>query len=315
MPALDQAVVFEWVAALFGLIVGSFANVCIHRIPLEQSIAFPASRCPRCLSPIAPWQNLPLVSWLLLSGRCASCRAPISPRYPLVEAAHGLGFGALVHLYSPSPFTAVLFAYFFALVVLALIDWDHQILPDVITLPGILLGMASSLVPGAWVSWRESALTAAGGFLGFLLVARAYESLRGVEGLGMGDWKLAAMLGSFMGAQRLLLIVFLGSLSGMVYGLIGAYRQRADNPEPEEPAMPLEPPPAVEQMTAVPPEEVALNAEPAPSLALGADLAGPPHPSIGAFRLPFGTFLAGSAIFVLFLGDQVLAWYASLFRF
>jgi leader peptidase (prepilin peptidase)/N-methyltransferase len=287
------------VAVVFGLLVGSFANVCIYRIPLEQSIVFPASRCPRCSSAIAPWQNLPVLSWLLLRGKCASCRAPISMRYPLVEGLHGAGFGAVVYTFGVNPFTPVLCALFSSLVILALIDWDHQILPDVITLPGIVLGVLTTFVPGALISWKESILSAVFGFVAFFIVARSYSRFRGIEGLGMGDWKLAAMMGAFLGGRALLLIVFLGSLSGMTFGLVQALRQRR-RLALESAAQPVE---VVDPVVAT--EETVPTGE--------SDSDDEGDGSIARFRLPFGTFLAASAIFVMFRGDAVLFWYSSFF--
>lgn len=298
-------------AGLLGLIVGSFANVVIHRVPLDESIAFPASRCPACRTPIRAWQNVPVVSWLLLGGRCASCRVPISSRYPLVEALHGAGFAALMARFGPTPFTPVLFLLFFALVVLALIDWDHQILPDVITLPGILVGLATTLVPGALVGWRDAALAAAAGYLSFFVVAEGYARLRNIEGLGMGDWKLAAMMGAFLGLRRLLLVVFLASVSGMVYGLFQAFRLRARGervsplPEPEERALEAKSGDSSSSLSS-PTESNDPVEEARP------DDAAPPD-SIGRYKLPFGTFLAGAAILVLFAGDEILFWYGGLF--
>ena len=146
-PVLLVAIFVSFAASLFGLVVGSFANVVIHRLPREESIVFPSSRCPHCGAAIRPWQNIPVLSWLFLRGRCASCREPISPRYPAVELLHGLGFGLVVWTFGPEPFTPLLLLFFFALVVLAFIDWDHQILPNVITLPGILVGLLGSLLP------------------------------------------------------------------------------------------------------------------------------------------------------------------------
>jgi len=280
------AFVAALIAFPFGLIVGSFANVVIHRLPLGESVVFPSSRCPKCRAAIRPWQNLPVISWILLHGRCASCREPISMRYPAIELLHGLGFALVVWRFGPELFTLLLLLFLFAMVVLAFIDWDHQILPDVITLPGILTGIAGSLLPGALIGWREAALAAVFGYLAFLLVAHGYARLRGIEGLGQGDWKLAAMMGAFLGVQRLMLTVFLASLSGMTYGLIQAWRQRR-----EELQLPL----AAEGEDAPP-----LPVEPVP---------------IGKFKLPFGTFLAACALFVLFWGDPILVWYASFFRF
>lgn len=307
MPGFMTSVAFFAALASFpfGLIVGSFANVVIHRLPLGESIVFPPSRCPKCRGAIRPWQNLPVVSWILLRGRCASCRQPISVRYPAVELLHGLGFALIVWKFGPLPFTLLLLLFFFALVVLAFIDWDHQILPDVITLPGILIGLAGSLLSGALIDWKESGLAAGFGYLAFLLVAEGYARLRGIEGLGQGDWKLAAMMGAFLGGQRLMLTVFLASLSGMTYGLIQAWRQRREElrlAEPVEPMPPSAPEPAASDAAASTSE----NSRPAT----------PAEPvSIGKFKLPFGTFLAACAILVLFFGDPILLWYASFFRF
>lgn len=281
------AFVAALIAFPFGLIVGSFANVVIHRLPLGESIVFPASRCPKCRAAIRPWQNLPVISWILLGRRCASCREPISARYPAVELLHGAGFALIVWGFGPELFTLLLLLFFTALVVLAFIDWDHQILPDAITLPGILIGIAGSLLPGALIDWREAGLAAGLGYVAFFLVARGYARLRGIEGLGQGDWKLAAMMGAFLGVQRLMLAVFLASVSGTVYGLIQAFRLRARG----------------EVQT--PPEGEVETPEAPPSAA----------PPIGHYRLAFGTFLAAAAIFVLFLGDPILRWYSRFFRY
>ncbi|MBP6703914.1 MAG: prepilin peptidase [Vicinamibacteria bacterium] len=310
---LSPALVAAGIALLFGLVVGSFANVVIHRLPLEQSIVSPPSRCPRCGAAIRPWQNIPVFSWLFLRGRCASCREPISARYPMVEAVHGLGFGLIVAEFGPFPFTLLLLVFFSAMVILALIDWDHQILPDVITLPGIVVGIAGTFLPGALIDWKESALSALFGYVAFFLVAESYARLRGIEGLGQGDWKLAAMMGTFLGGQRLMLTVFLGSVSGMIFGLIQAWRQRRAEfaAEPLGDALAEVEPLALEVVgpeanEAGPSSPESQPPENAPSVA--------PVP-IGKFRLPFGTFLAASAIFVLFRGDRLLIWYASLFRY
>ncbi|MEO8359974.1 MAG: prepilin peptidase, partial [Vicinamibacteria bacterium] len=157
-PLLALQILAATIACLFGLVVGSFANVVIYRVPLDQSVIFPSSKCPKCGSSIRFWQNVPVISWCFLKGRCANCRNPISVRYPIVEAIHGVGFAIVVLQYGLYPFTPVLLAFFSALVILAFIDWDHQILPDVITLPGILVGVFSTLLPGALIEWREAAI-------------------------------------------------------------------------------------------------------------------------------------------------------------
>jgi leader peptidase (prepilin peptidase)/N-methyltransferase len=218
LEALLEPPVFALVALVFGLVIGSFANVCIHRLPLGLSIVTPRSRCPRCGHEITALENVPVLSWLALRGRCRGCRAPISVRYPLVEAANGAGYAALAACFGPSPRTVVLMLFFTALVVLGLIDFDHQILPDAITLPGVAVGLLASLLPGAPTP-LDSAVSAAVGYLAFWAVAASYRRLRGVEGLGQGDWKMVAMLGAFLGWQPMLLTVFFAALSGTLVGV------------------------------------------------------------------------------------------------
>ena len=139
----------EAVVFILGLLIGSFINVCIYRVPRQESIVFPASHCPSCEQPIQPYDNIPILSFLLLRGRCRSCRAPISWRYPLVEWVHGLGYLFILHQFGPS-FAAVVYALFFSsLMAVTFIDLSHQIVPDVITLPGMVLGLlaASTILP------------------------------------------------------------------------------------------------------------------------------------------------------------------------
>jgi leader peptidase (prepilin peptidase)/N-methyltransferase len=157
---------------------------------------------------------------LLLRGRCRACRAPISWRYPAVEAANGLLWLALAYWHGPTPRSFVEMALFSALLVLSLIDLDHQLLPDVITLPGVAIGLAASFLPGSPVTPLQALLAAAGGWLAFAAVAKAYEKTRGIEGLGQGDWKLAALLGAFLGWQKMLLTVLLASMAGTLVGLL-----------------------------------------------------------------------------------------------
>lgn len=218
---------WEWGAAVLGLIVGSFSNVCIHRLPRRESVTTPPSRCPGCGALIRPWDNVPLLSYLVLGGRCRACKRRISPRYPLVEAASGGLYWALAAAFGPSPRALVLMAFASALLILGLIDFEHQILPNAITLPGIVVGLLATRLPGWPVGTLQAAAAAAGGYLVFMLVAATYRKARGVEGLGQGDWKLAAMLGAFLGWQQLLLSVFLATLSGSLVGLgLIAFRGR-----------------------------------------------------------------------------------------
>ena len=243
MPAPDPTALleppmFEITALLVGLTVGSFANVCIHRLPRDYepspgllgwlkdvsrqlaSVVYPPSHCPRCGRPIPPWDNVPLLSWLVLRGRCRSCGLPISARYPAVEAANGALWLGLALLHGPRLRTLVEMLFVSALLVLVLIDLEHQLLPDAVTLPGVALGLAASALPGSLVRPLEAGLAAAGGWLAFALVALAWKKLRHIDALGEGDWKMAAMLGAFFGWERLLLTVLLASASGALVGVL-----------------------------------------------------------------------------------------------
>jgi leader peptidase (prepilin peptidase) / N-methyltransferase len=229
---------FETTALLLGLVVGSFANVCIHRLPQDRepasgrfawaidlwrqasSVVHPPSRCPRCGSFIHAWDNVPILSWVALRGRCRACRAPISWRYPAVEAANGLLWLALAVTRGPGAQTFVAMAFVTALLVLALIDLEHQLLPDAVTLPGVAFGLAASALPGSPVRPLESALAAAGGWLAFALVAFTWRKLRHLDALGEGDWKMAAMLGAMLGWESLLLTVLIASASGAIVGVL-----------------------------------------------------------------------------------------------
>jgi len=219
--ALAEAARVLWPALslALGLIVGSFANVCIHRIPLGESVVSPRSRCPSCRAPIAAADNVPLLSYLALRGRCRHCGARIAWRYPAVEGANALLYLGVALRDGLSGQAVVDMALVTALLVLSLIDLDHQILPNVITRPGIALAIAASFALHGARAALGSALAAAAGYLAFALVAFVYRRLRRVEGLGQGDWKLAAMLGAFLGWQKMLLTVFLASLAGTVVGL------------------------------------------------------------------------------------------------
>ena len=202
----------------FGAIVGSFLNVCIYRIPAGLSVVSPASRCPVCETPIRWYQNIPIVSWCLLGGRCSSCKTHISIRYLSIEILNGLLYVLLLYHFGLSS-TSLVFAIFVSsLVVITFIDLDHQIIPNVISLPGIVVGFACSLffLP---LAWQASALgiLLGGGLL--WAVATGYRLLMGAEGMGMGDIKLLAMIGAVLGWQAVLPVVFLGSLVGTVIGV------------------------------------------------------------------------------------------------
>jgi len=216
---LVEPPLWEVTALALGLIVGSFANVCVHRLPRGQSVVTPRSRCPHCDAEIRAWDNVPVVSWLVLLGRCRRCRTPISLRYPAVEAVNGAMYAALAAIHGPSPRTVAAMAFVTALLVLALIDLEHQILPNVITLPGVAIGIAASLLPGSPISWWEAAAAAAGGYAAFWALAALARAYYGEEALGQGDWKLVAMMGAFLGWRLALAGVFLGALLGSAVGL------------------------------------------------------------------------------------------------
>ncbi|GAB4295828.1 MAG: A24 family peptidase [Desulfuromonadia bacterium] len=209
-----------WIIVFFvGASVGSFLNVCIYRIPAGRSVVSPPSSCPACGNRIRWHDNLPVLGWFLLRGRCRDCSAPISLRYPLVEALCGALTVALLLRFGIS-FTFLSFwTLTMSLVVVTFIDLDHQIIPDLITLPGIAAGFLSSfLLP--WLSWKSSLLgiLLGGGVL--LAIANAYELVTKKEGMGGGDVKLLAMMGAFLGWKSIPFILFASSLVGSLIGLI-----------------------------------------------------------------------------------------------
>jgi leader peptidase (prepilin peptidase)/N-methyltransferase len=204
-------------AALLGLTVGSFLNVCIFRLPRRESIVHPGSRCARCDRPLAWFENIPVVSWLALRARCRTCGERISWRYPLVELLTGVMFLAVYLLWGPTVLGVQRTLFGCALLVLFAIDLEHQILPNIITLPGIVVGIAFSLVvpPG----WRDALIGIVLGGLIPYAIAEAYFRLRGHEGLGMGDVKMLAMIGAFLGWKPMLLTLVLASFVGSIIGL------------------------------------------------------------------------------------------------
>jgi leader peptidase (prepilin peptidase)/N-methyltransferase len=248
------------VALLFGLVVGSFLNVVVHRLPRGESIVFPGSRCPSCAAPIRPWDNVPVLSWLLLRGRCRACGARISPRYPALEAATGLVFLALAARYGASLATLLYMAFAAALLAAALIDFDHQIIPDELSLGGLfaglvavpLLAVRAGAEPGQAL-WTSAVGALLGGGLlwsvGFLharvsvLLGRRFPHWPGegeapprpasldywtwFPGMGFGDVKLLAMVGAFLGPAGVLETVFTACFVGLLLGLASAAATRS----------------------------------------------------------------------------------------
>lgn len=203
--------------ALAGLMIGSFLNVCIHRLPRRESIVWPASHCTACNRPLAWFENMPVIGWLALRGRCRTCGSPISVMYPLVEVTTGVVFAGGALVYGLSPLLFVRLAFACALIVLFVIDLQHRILPNAITLPGIAAGFLASLfLPPGWLS-SLIGIAAGGGIL--YALAEAYYRVRGVEGLGMGDVKMLAMIGAVLGWPLMLLTLVLASFAGSLVGL------------------------------------------------------------------------------------------------
>ncbi len=203
---------------VYGAIIGSFLNVCIARLPESRSIVRPPSHCPKCQSAIAWYDNVPILSYLWLVGRCRTCRVRISPLYPAVEILTGALAVALFLRLGPTLAFAGYFAFAAALVVITFIDLDHQIIPDVISLPGIALGLAFSLV-SPLVGPRDAILGVLAGGGTLLAVAWTYQKLRGVEGMGGGDIELLAMIGAFLGWQSIFVTLFVGSVIGSIIGV------------------------------------------------------------------------------------------------
>jgi len=264
---------------LMGLAIGSFLNVCIARIPLDESVVHPRSRCPQCRNPIAGYDNIPVLSWLLLGGRCRNCKKKISIRYPLTEALTGVISGLVYLKFGLGIQWAVYFLFCAALIVLAFIDADHRILPDSITKGGIVAGLALSLlvfldspligrllaIAGAPPSARIVSFTTSliGAIVGGGIlwgVGAAYFRLRGVEGMGFGDVKMMGMVGAFLGAPLAILTIMLGSVVGSIVGIALMRLSGTDR----------------------------------------------------NYELPFGTFLSFGAIASLLYGNEVLIWYFSL---
>jgi leader peptidase (prepilin peptidase)/N-methyltransferase len=268
----------EFVLALvFGLVIGSFLNVVILRLPQGISVSLPRSHCPQCKQLIAWYDNIPVLSYVILGGRCRKCKRKFSIRYPLIEAITGVISVLLCLKFGLTIEWGIFLALSSALIVLAFIDLDHRILPDVITLNGIWIGMLTSAYladPSPIVArlFRAAGLeienphvaafaaSIAGAIVGGGLlwaVAEAYLRLRGIEGMGFGDVKMMAMVGAFLGAPLALLTIMLGSLLGSVIGLI--FIRMADKTR--------------------------------------------------EYELPFGTFLSFAGIVAVLYGEDLIRWY------
>jgi leader peptidase (prepilin peptidase)/N-methyltransferase len=213
-------------AAAFGLCVGSFLNVCIYRLPRGESLVSPGSRCPKCKRPLRWFDNIPVLSWLVLRGRCARCGSPISLQYPVVELVTALVWVAIAWFTPAGWLLASRLVLATALIVLFMIDLEHQLLPNAITLPGIVAGFLFSLVAPPGPADSLIGIVAGGGVL--YAIAAGYYALRKEEGMGMGDVKMLAMVGAFLGWRAVLLTLVLSSFTGAVIGVAMMWAQRGN---------------------------------------------------------------------------------------
>jgi leader peptidase (prepilin peptidase) / N-methyltransferase len=202
---------------LLGLLLGSFMNVCIYRLPRGLSPVRPRSGCPKCGHMLAWYENIPVVSYLVLRARCRKCRTPISPIYPVIELITGAVFLAGYLWYGPGPVLIVRLAFAWAMIALFAIDFEHQILPNVITLPGIVVGVLANVLAGP--GWVNSLIGVAVGAGSLWLVAEIYYRVRHEEGLGMGDVKMLGMIGAFLGWKLVLITLVMSSFLGSIVGV------------------------------------------------------------------------------------------------
>lgn len=206
-------------AFVFGAVVGSFLNVVIHRLPLGRSIVHPGSACPRCKRNIAWRDNVPILSYLVLAGRCRHCGWRIPARYPAVEFISGLAAAAIVWRYGITLQAAWVYAFVSILLVITFIDWAHQIIPDPLSLGGVVLGWTGAAVC-LEISFVESVVGSLIGAGVILLIALIYKSVRKVHGMGGGDVKLMAMIGAFLGWQMIFPVLFVAAFFGSAYGIL-----------------------------------------------------------------------------------------------
>ena len=216
----------ELFLALTGLCIGSFLNVCIYRLPLKRSVVHPRSQCPDCGYALRWYDNVPVLSYATLRGRCRSCARPISIQYPIIEIVTAAVFVLHWYAFGPTILLPVRLVFASALIVLFMIDLEHQILPDVITLPGIVLGVALSLFlpPGPLMSVLGVLL--GGGLL--WAIAEAWLRIRKVDAMGFGDVKMLAMVGAWLGVKMVVLTFVVSSMLGGLIGAVLIGSRRAD---------------------------------------------------------------------------------------
>ena len=206
------------ISTIFGALVGSFLNVCIIRLPKEESIITPGSHCPHCKSPIKFYDNIPMLSYFILKGKCRHCNEPISFQYPLIEGLTAFGSLIIFMRFGPSLSYLFFFSFLAALIVITVIDLYHQIIPDVISIPGIGVGLLGSLIV-PYITFFNSLIGILVGGGSLFLVATVYQWLFKREGMGGGDVKLLAMIGAFLGWKSVILTILLSSFIGSIVGI------------------------------------------------------------------------------------------------
>lgn len=206
------------IVGLLGALIGSFLNVCIYRLPRHESIVWPGSHCPSCSKPIAWYDNVPILGYLMLAGRCRACSVSIPIHYPVVESLNTVGYLAVLWFFGPTTVAVVYAILFSALLLVAGTDLSHKIIPNAVTFPGIVLGLvsAATILPLGLLNGLVGLLVG-GGILWLLAWASPY--LFGKEGMGGGDIKLLAMIGAFLGWKLALMTIMIGSLVGSVVGV------------------------------------------------------------------------------------------------
>jgi leader peptidase (prepilin peptidase)/N-methyltransferase len=301
------------VTFLFGLIFGSFLNVVIYRVPREQSIVKPRSACPNCGTMIRAYDNIPVLSWVILRGRCRDCGHPITPRYAIVELLCGFLFVSAYFYAAPLDSSLIAIAtmiklcvLFFLLLGLIFIDFEHHLLPDALTFPGILLGLVFSLIvpvgglpsfitrrllglrwPLPAISFVDALAGALIGALFIFAVGELYFRVRQIEGMGMGDVKLMGMVGAFMGLKMTLFTIFAGALLGTVFGVSATllvWRKRIARRHKKR--------------------ETHVFSRAWSSARL----------MFRYYEVPFGVFLGSTAMLSVFVGNRLVNWYLGLYH-
>jgi leader peptidase (prepilin peptidase)/N-methyltransferase len=303
---------FGAAAFLFGLAFGSFLNVVIHRVPRGESIVFPSSACPTCHNEIKPYDNIPVLSWLVLGGRCRNCREPITPRYAVVELIVATLFLACYWRFGLSLMALKYCVFSFLIAGLVFIDAEHRLLPDVLTLPGLALGLIfSCFVPvydllaemlplyyhpvhGRGLNWHllslgDAMLGAIVGAAFIFGVGFLYLHARGVEGMGLGDVKLMAMVGAFLGVKLTVFTIFAASILGTAFGMtlmLSVWLQRTRR-------------------------RMERNRESRAKARRHAWASA--RLVYRHYQIPFGVFLGSMALFALFFGRGLIGWYWHLY--